>query len=171
MVFYWNLSDSNLLQDSSKYFSRSWQCCGPDSFSSNLQFLKSFRDFSKGPSYDFVSVSLECSHSFFNSLARFRYLSSFLPFSFTLLCWHSKICYMTDSFPLWIKIRSDLLACMGWYVFYLKIPENFMHFIFKDRFWFVFIPFVNMVKFQFLVLFPVDHLPILVMPIYSFSAS
>ena len=41
---------------------------------------------------------------------------------------------------------------------YLKIPENFMHLILLDGFWFVHIPFGSMVKFQFLAQFSVDHL-------------
>ena len=48
-------------------------------------------------------------------------------------------------FFLLIKTRSYLLL---WLIdLYLKVPENFMHFIFKDRFWILHIPFVNMIKF------------------------
>ena len=42
---------------------------------------------------------------------------------------------------------------------YLKISENLMHFILQEGFWFVHIPFYSMIKFQFLIQFPVDHLP------------
>ena len=41
---------------------------------------------------------------------------------------------------------------------YLKIPEEFVSLILQDRFWVVHIPFVHMVKLQFLAQFPVDHL-------------
>ena len=41
----------------------------------------------------------------------------------------------------------------------IKIPKNFMRLILEDGFWFMHISFRNMVKFQFLAQFPVDHLP------------
>ena len=40
---------------------------------------------------------------------------------------------------------------------YLKIPENYVHLILQDGFWFVLIPFDSKVKFQFLAQFPVDY--------------
>ena len=42
---------------------------------------------------------------------------------------------------------------------YLKIQGNFIRLILEDEFWFMCIPFANMVKFWFLRQFPVDHLP------------
>ena len=42
--------------------------------------------------------------------------------------------------------------------FNLKIPENFMRLILRDEFWIMHILLIRMVKFQFLVQFPVDHL-------------
>ena len=41
---------------------------------------------------------------------------------------------------------------------YIKDPQVFVRVIFKDRCWVVHIPFVGMVRFQFLAHFPVDHL-------------
>ncbi len=41
---------------------------------------------------------------------------------------------------------------------YLKIPEEFVRLILKDRFWVMHIPFVRMVKFKFLAHFLVDRL-------------
>ena len=42
---------------------------------------------------------------------------------------------------------------------YLKVPEKFMLLILFDKSLFVHIPFDNMIKFQFLAQFLVDHLP------------
>ena len=41
---------------------------------------------------------------------------------------------------------------------YVKILSEFVSLILQDRCWVVHIPFVPMVKFKFLVQFPVDHL-------------
>ena len=41
---------------------------------------------------------------------------------------------------------------------YHKMLENFMRFILQEGFWFVPVPFVRMVKLQFLAQFLVDHL-------------
>ena len=51
---------------------------------------------------------------------------------------------------------------------YLTVPENLIHFIYKDRFWFVHILFVNMVKFQCLTQFHVDPLSHPVLPVLDF---
>ena len=58
----------------------------------------------------------------------------------------------------------------------LKILENFMRLVLQDRFWFVHIPFIRMVKFQFIALFPVDHLThsvvsCLILSLYWFASS
>ena len=44
------------------------------------------------------------------------------------------------------------------HILYVKIGEEFAHLILQDRFCAVHIPFDRMVKFQFLIQFPVDHL-------------
>ena len=41
---------------------------------------------------------------------------------------------------------------------YLKIPEKFVYFIFKYKFWVVLIPFVCIVKFKLLAQLPADHI-------------
>ena len=59
------------------------------------------------------------------------------------------------------SINYDQVWSPGWDLLirlYLKISEDFMRLIHKDRFWFVHIPFSSMLKFQFLAQFPVDHL-------------
>ena len=89
-------------------------------------------------------------HSFVNSLARSRYLS-FFSLSFNFTQWaarpvKSTICKFSFFFFLVDKIR----LC-------LQIPEEFVRLILHERIWVVHIPFVHMVKLQFLTLFPLDH--------------
>ena len=84
-----------------------------------------------------VSPSTSGSTVFFRSLAIAKYFSS---------------CLLSFTFTLWSS-RQDWVIGL-----YLKVPVNFMRFIFEDRFWVVRIPPVRMVKFQFLAQFPVDHL-------------
>ena len=102
--------------------------------------------------------------SFFNSLARSRYLSffhcdppgqqsrQFLKFSF-----------FVGYYKIWSSGR-DLVIRL-----YLKILEEFERLILLDRCWVVHIPFVRIVKLQTLAQFPVDHLshP----ELYSFCAN
>ena len=61
----------------------------------------------------------------------------------------------------------SLLVNHHYAFFYLKILENFIPF--KEGFCFVLVPFGRMVKFEFLVQFPIDHIPHPVL--YSFYAS
>ena len=51
---------------------------------------------------------------------------------------------------------------------YLKVSMNFMHLIFSDRFWFVYISFVSIVKFPFFAQFLRDHLSCQIMPVLVF---
>ena len=96
-------------------------------------------------------------HSFFNSLARSRYLSVFShSFSFILSTGTAKSAILQVLFfLLLIIIRSGLLAEIRWSVCMSKSHRSF---IFLDRCWVVHISFVRMVKFKFLVHLPVDHL-------------
>ena len=71
-------------------------------------------------------------HSFFSSLARSRYIT--LSLSYNFICCPQVICL------------------------FLKISEKFVPRILQDWFWVVHIPFVRMIKFQFLAQFTVDHL-------------
>ena len=54
---------------------------------------------------------------------------------------------------------------------YIKIPDEFVCLIHRDRFCVVHIPFVRMVKFKFLAPFLVDHLIIIIIIISSSSSS
>ena len=98
-------------------------------------------------------------HSFFNSLARSRYLFVSLSFNFTL--WSAGTAKFTILQVLFFLVEYYKVWSSGWNLVIccdLKIPEVFVRLILLDRFWIVDIPFVRMVKFQFLAQFPVDHL-------------
>ena len=89
-------------------------------------------------------------YSFFNSLARYRYLSFF---SVSVVSRNSKVHISTSSlsfvdYYVWLSGRDKVIRL------YLKIPEEFVRLIFQGGFWVVRIPFVCMVKFQFLAQFP-----------------
>ena len=99
-------------------------------------------------------------YSFFNSLARSRYVS-FFSLSFRFFLWSAGTAkstilqiffFFVDYYKVWSS-GQDLVICL-----YVKVPLEFMRVIFKDRRWVVHIPFVSMVKYQFLAYFPVDHL-------------
>ena len=70
-------------------------------------------------------------------------------------------------FLCWLSLRLVVWPGLG-DPFVSQIPEKFVRLIFRDIFLVVHIPFVNMVKFQFLAQFPVDHLSIqLCLVLYS----
>ena len=99
------------------------------------------------------------SHSFFTSIARFEYFSIF---SFFLLftLWSAGTAKSTTLqilFFLLINIRYSLLANMRWSVCISKSKWILWGQIFLDRFWFVQIPFVSMVKLSTLAQFPVSY--------------
>ena len=104
------------------------------------------------------------SHSVFNSLAKSRYLS-FFSLNSILLCdqpgQQSPQCckfsfffffffFLVDPYKVWSSGWDYMIRL------YVKIPEEFVHLILQLRFWVVHIPFVCMVRFQFLAQFPVD---------------
>ena len=99
-------------------------------------------------------------HSFFfNSLARSKYLC-FFSHSFSFILWSAetaKTTILQILFLLWIIIRSGPLAEIRWSVGMSKSHWS-LCIIFWDRCWVVNIPFVCMVKFEFLAHLPVDHL-------------
>ena len=97
-------------------------------------------------------------YSFFNSLASSRYLS-FFSYSFSFILWSAgtaKSTILQVLFFFLITIRSGLLAGIRWSVCMSKSHRSLCVSFF--RCWVVHIPFVRMVKFQFLVHLPVDHL-------------
>ena len=98
-------------------------------------------------------------HSFFNSLARSRYLS-FFSHSFRFILWSAETAKSTILqilfFLLLIILRSGLVAGIRWSVCMLKSHRSLC--VSFSRCWVVHIPFVSMVKFKFLAHFPDDHL-------------
>ena len=60
--------------------------------------------------------------------------------------------FLVDYYEGWSSDR-DLVIRL-----YLKIGEEFVCLILQDRFWVVHVPFIRMVKFQFLAQFQIDHL-------------
>ena len=96
-------------------------------------------------------------HSFFNSLARSRYLS-FFSHSFSFILWSAGTAKSTNSLFLLIVIRSGLLAGIRWSVCLLKSHRSLCVSFSRTGAWFVHMPFVTKVKFKFLAHFPVDHL-------------
>ena len=95
-------------------------------------------------------------HSFVNSLARSRYLS-FFSLSFNFTQWAAR--------PVKSTIPQSASSLFFFFFFFLvdkirlclQIPEEFVRLILHERIWVVHIPFVHMVKLQFLTLFPLDH--------------
>ena len=98
-------------------------------------------------------------HSFFNSLARSRYLSLFSQFFqfYSVVSRDSKVDNFSDFlFFLLIIIRSSHLAEIRWSVCMSKSHRSLC--VSFSRFWVVHIPIVGMVKFKFLAHFPMNHL-------------
>ena len=99
-----------------------------------------------------IGIIVACMfHSFFNSLARSRYLS------FSFILWSAGtakstilqvLFFFVDYYKVWFSGR-DLVICV-----HVKVPLGFICVIFLDRCWVVHIPFVRMVKSKFLA-----HLP------------
>ena len=90
-------------------------------------------------------------HSFFNSLARSRYLSFFSVIQFySLVSRDSKVhnfassLLFVDYYKVWSSGRDQVIRL------YVKVPQEFTCVIFSDRFWVVHIPFVRLVKLNFL---------------------
>ena len=107
-------------------------------------------------------------HSFFNSIARSRYLS-FFPHSFSFTLWSARTVksWLTTAASSLFFIDYNKIWSSGWDLvirLFLQIPEEFVCLIFQDRFWVVHIPFVRMVKHQLLANLPVDHLAHPVVP-------
>ena len=108
-------------------------------------------------------------HSFFNSLARSKYLSlSSIPFNFnlwsagTVMSTIRQVHFLLLLFLL-IITRSSRLAENSWSVCISKSQWSLSVFL-QDRFWVLHIPFVRMVKFQFLSKFPMNNLAHPVVP-------
>ena len=163
MVFHWRLSDSESPQVSRTLFSILavfnnavvWMVSTqPSTSKSSRPFNNLLVTVPKAP-ITIGIISIFMFHSFFNYLARSRYLSLF-SHSFSFILWSAKSTILQIFFSLLIIIRSGLLAEIRWSVCMSK--SQFVCVIFYDRCWVVHIPFVGMVKFKYLAHFPVDHL-------------
>ena len=128
LEFEWQQVSSSL-QDSSQDSSHSQQCCRLDSLypSANFQVLQAFNNFfvivPKAP-ITIGTIVTFMFHSFFNSLARLRYLS-FFSLSFRFILWSagtakSTILQILFFCFLLIIMRSGLLAGIRWSVCMLK---------------------------------------------------
>ena len=167
MAFHWSLSDSKSLQDSRTLLSILavlnnvvvWMVSTrPPTSKSSSPFSNPLVTVPKAP----ITISIIVTfmfHSFFNSLARLRYLS-FFSHSFSFILWStgtSKSTILKILFFLWL-----LLGLVFWPRFrdpsVRQSPKEFMCDIFLDRCWVVHIPFVRIVKFQFFAHLPVGHL-------------
>ena len=104
---------------------------------------------------------------FLRSLAKSKY-SSLFSFSLIFTQWSTR---MTNSI-IWHVLFVVVVVVVVvnyhevWYsgrnyviCQYLKIPKHFVGLIFLNKFWFVEIPFSNIIKFQFLAQFSVDLFP------------
>ena len=108
-------------------------------FMFHIFFLIPLQGRSTYPSFHSLSIFL-CGHP--------RQLSSlFCKFSFLF-----SFFFFVDYYKIWSSGRDSVIRL------YLKIPEEFGRLIFQDRCWFLHIPLVLTVKFQFFAQFPVDHL-------------
>ena len=111
------------------------------SYSPSL-FYRPFGTIPRAPTIIGITVTFMF-HNFFSSLIRSKYLSfcflfSFLSFVFPLRSTGTaKSTNCQVLIFLLINTQSGLLAGIGWSV--CKIPEKFMHLIYLDGFWFVYI--------------------------------
>ena len=114
-----------------RIFGRSQQCChlGSHYPSANFQVLEAFNNLlvivPKAP-ITIDTIVTFMFHSFFNSLARSRYLS-FFSHSFRFILWSAgtaKLTILQILFFLLIIIRSGLLAGVRWSVCMLKSHRN-----------------------------------------------
>ena len=98
-----------------------------------------------------TTIGITVTFKFFSPLTRFKNWSSFF-FPSLSVRWSAKSTRWIVLFFLFIKMRSHLLGDPFWY------QEHFLLLIFWDRFSFVHIPLIGMVKFKSFAQFPVDHL-------------
>ena len=167
MVFHWSLSDSKSPQVSRIHLrilavlsnAVIWiVSTHPPTSKSSRPFYNPLVIVPKAPITIGIIVTLMF-HSFSNYLARSRYLS-FFSLSFNFILWSTgtakstilEVLFFVDYHKVWPSGRNQVIHL------YVKIPEEFVCVILQDRCWVVHIPFVRMVKFQFLVKLPVDQL-------------
>ena len=166
MVFHWSLSDSKYPQLSRTLLNilavlnNVWMVSTrPPTSKSSSPFSNHFVTVPNAPIT--IGIIVTCMfHSFFNSLARSRYLS-FFSHSFSFILWSAgtaKSTILQVLFFLLIIIRSSLLAEIRWSVCMSRSHWSLCVLFSRDSWWVVHIPFVCMVKFKFLAHIPVYHL-------------
>ena len=167
MVFHWRLSDSKSPQVSRNILSILavfnnavvWMVSTrPPTSKSSRPFNNPLVTVPKAPITIGINITFMF-HSFFNSLARLRYLSLF-SHSFSFILWLPGIAKSTILqifFFLLIIIMSGLLAKIRWSVFISKSHRS-LCMSFSRTVLGCALPFVSTVKFKFLGHFPVDHL-------------
>ena len=107
-----------------------------------------------------------------NYIRSHHYLGTYLSFIFTL--WYTRMTRPTVWQVLFFLLTITRSGCLGriWWSVWISKSQNLVHFILQDGFWVVHIPLVQMVKFQFLAHFSVDHFPIqLCLVLYSFCTN
>ena len=118
--------------------------------------LQALGDCSKLTNYNWYHYYL---HMLFRSIARSKYCSHFsFSLIFTLTGWqiHELVDSLFFSSFFFITITRCLVFWPGLGdLFVSQNPKEFILLILQDRFWFVYIPFCSMVKFQFVAQFPV----------------
>ena len=168
MVFHWSLSDSKSHRVSRTLLSILavlnnvvvWMVSAHPLISKSfIPFNNPLVTVPKAPITIDINVTFKF-HSFFNSLARSRYLS-FFSLSFSFILWSAGTAKFHNfarslSFLL-IIVRSGLLAEIRWSVWMSNSHRNSCV-IPMGRWWVVLIPFVHMFKLKFLSHLQVDHL-------------
>ena len=162
---------SSSLLDTSQYSGRSKKLYISDSllppryFQVPHSWYQYFGDCTKSNNYNWYKRHFHDSQ-FFQSPSKVEVLKPlFASFQlYSVVCRDNKVhnpassLFFADYCKVWSSGR-DYVICL-----YLMIPEEFVCVILQDRFWVVHIPFVRMVKLQFLAQFPVDHLDAPVVP-------
>ena len=134
LEFEWQQVSSSL-QDSSQYSGRPQQCCRLDSLhpSANFQVLQAVQQFfsycAQRTDHDWHNLYFMF-HSFFNSLARSRYLF-FFSLSFRFILWSAgtaKSTILQIFFFFIIIMRYGLLAGIRWFVWILKSHRTYYYY-------------------------------------------
>ena len=124
--------------------------------SSNLSF-SILRTVPRTPTRIRITVTFMF-HSFYSSQAKSWYCLVFLLlFSFYVMLVQQN--QLNDKFFCFVNFSPNWVIRL-----YLKAPEIFMFPISENRFWFVHIPFIGVLKLTFLAQFSMDLFPFLVMP-------
>ena len=162
MVFHWSLSDSKSPQVSRTLLSIPvvrnnvvvWMVSTrPLHSKSSSPFSNPFVNVLKAP-VTFGIIVAFMSHSFFNFVARSRYLSFLIPWSGVQQ--NPQFCkfsfFIVDYYKVWCSGQDYVIHL------YVRVLYEFVCVILQERYCIVNIPFVRMVKFKFLVHLPVNHL-------------